>query len=144
MVTGGVWVMYFQHYIRVISFVKKGRDYSEEYQRHSDRGSTPKKSSSKRSSSKRRMTLCHWCQRGRDSHIDVIDDYLCGDIVTLIYDYWFRSCLVYMLTSSDWCWHQCWYCHQCQRWRLLDHVVIDANGLIDWCQRIDWLMIDVI
>ena len=28
--------------------------------------------------------------------------------------------------------------------KLLDHVVIDANGLIDWCQRIDLLMIDVI
>ena len=46
---------------------------------------------------------------------------------------------------NDWCWHQCWYCHQCQRGRLLDHVVIDAKGLISkeqclvivyWCS--DW------
>jgi hypothetical protein len=28
MVTGGVCLMYFQHYIRVISLVQKGRDYS--------------------------------------------------------------------------------------------------------------------
>jgi hypothetical protein len=41
MVTGGVCSMYFQHYIRVISLVQKGRDYSEEDQRHSDRGSKP-------------------------------------------------------------------------------------------------------
>jgi hypothetical protein len=45
MVTGGVCSMYFQHYIRVISLVQKGRDYSEEDQRHSDRGSSPKESS---------------------------------------------------------------------------------------------------
>jgi hypothetical protein len=37
--------MYLQHYIRVISLVQKGRDYSEEDQRHSDRGSNPKESS---------------------------------------------------------------------------------------------------
>jgi hypothetical protein len=67
--------MCFQHYIRVISLAQKGRDYSEEYQRNSDRESSPKKSSSKRSSPKRRMALFHSCQRGRDSHIDVIDDY---------------------------------------------------------------------
>ena len=41
MVTGGVCSMYFQHYIRVISLVQKGRDYLEEDQRHSDRGSSP-------------------------------------------------------------------------------------------------------
>jgi hypothetical protein len=28
MVTGGVCSMYFQHYIRLISIVQKGRDYS--------------------------------------------------------------------------------------------------------------------
>jgi hypothetical protein len=39
--------MYLQHYIRVISLVQKGRDYSEEDQRHLDRGSSPKESSSK-------------------------------------------------------------------------------------------------
>jgi hypothetical protein len=49
MVTGGVCSMYFQHYIRVISLVQKGRDYLEEDQRHSDRGSIPK----------RRMALFH-------------------------------------------------------------------------------------
>jgi hypothetical protein len=37
----GVCSMYLQHYIRVISLVQKGRDYSEEVQRHSDRGSNP-------------------------------------------------------------------------------------------------------
>jgi hypothetical protein len=47
------------HYIRVISLVQKGRDYSEEVQRHSDRGSSPKESSSKGSSPKMRMALCH-------------------------------------------------------------------------------------
>jgi hypothetical protein len=47
MVTGGVCSMYLQHYIRVISLVQKGRDYSEEDQRHSDRGSIPKESSSR-------------------------------------------------------------------------------------------------
>jgi hypothetical protein len=59
MVTGGVCSMYFQHYIRVISLFQKGRDYSEEDQRHSDRGSSSKESSSKGSSPKRRMALCH-------------------------------------------------------------------------------------
>jgi hypothetical protein len=37
-ILGGVCLMYLQHYIRVISLVQKGRDYSEEVQRHSDRG----------------------------------------------------------------------------------------------------------
>jgi hypothetical protein len=59
MVTGGVCSMYFQHYIRVISLVQKGRDYSEEYQRHSDRGSSPKESSSRGSNPKRKMALFH-------------------------------------------------------------------------------------
>ena len=133
MITEGVWAMYFQYYIRMISPVQKGRDYSKEDQRHLDRGRSPK----------RRMTLFHWCQRGRDSHIDVIDDYWLGEIVTFgsdsHIDYWCRACLIYMLTSiiCNWCWHQC------QRGRLLDHVVIDANGLIDWCHWLmssDWLM----
>jgi hypothetical protein len=75
MVSGGAWLIWFQCYIRVISLVQKGRDYSEEDQRNSDRGSSPKESSSKGSSPKRRMALCHWCQRGRDNHIDVIDVY---------------------------------------------------------------------
>jgi hypothetical protein len=34
--------MYFQHYIIVISLVQKGRDYSEEYQRHSEKGASPR------------------------------------------------------------------------------------------------------
>jgi hypothetical protein len=59
MVIGGVCSMYIQHYIRVISLVQKGRDYSEEDQRHSDRGSSPKESSNKGSSPKMRMALCH-------------------------------------------------------------------------------------
>jgi hypothetical protein len=59
MVTRGVCLMYLQHYIRVISLVQKGRDYSEEDQRHSDRGSILKESSSKGSSPKMRMALCH-------------------------------------------------------------------------------------
>jgi hypothetical protein len=46
-VTGGVCSMYIQHYIRVISLVQKGRYYSEEDQRHSDKGSNPKGSSPK-------------------------------------------------------------------------------------------------
>jgi hypothetical protein len=50
MVIGGVCLMYLQHYIRVISLVKKGRDYLEEDQRNSDRGSRPKESSSRGSS----------------------------------------------------------------------------------------------
>jgi hypothetical protein len=41
MVTGGVCSMYFQHYIRVISLVQKGRDYSEEGTHIG--GSAPKK-----------------------------------------------------------------------------------------------------
>ena len=63
MVRGGAWEIYLQHYIRVISLVQKGRDYSEEYQRHSGRGSRPKE----------RTTLFHLFQMGRDSHIDVIE-----------------------------------------------------------------------
>jgi hypothetical protein len=59
MVTGGVCSIYLQHYFIVISLVQKGRDYSEEDQRHSDRGSIPKESSSKGSNPKRRMALCH-------------------------------------------------------------------------------------
>jgi hypothetical protein len=59
----------------VISLVQKGRDYSEEDQRHLDRGSIPKESSIRAINPKRRMALFHLCQRGRDSHIDVIDDY---------------------------------------------------------------------
>jgi hypothetical protein len=41
MVTGGVCLMYLQHYIRVISLVQKGRDYLEEDQRHSKQGEHP-------------------------------------------------------------------------------------------------------
>jgi hypothetical protein len=59
MATGGVCSMYLQHYIRVISLVQKGRDYSEEAQRHSDRGSSPKEISSKGSNPKMRMALFH-------------------------------------------------------------------------------------
>jgi hypothetical protein len=59
MVIGGVCSMYLQHYFRVISLFQKGRDYSEEYQRNSDRGSSPKESSSKGSSPKMRMALFH-------------------------------------------------------------------------------------
>jgi hypothetical protein len=59
MVTWGVCSMYLKHYIKVISLVQKGRDHSEEEQRHSDRGSDPKESSSKGSSPKMRMALCH-------------------------------------------------------------------------------------
>jgi hypothetical protein len=59
MVTGGVCSMYFQHYIRVISLVQKGRDYSEEYQRYSDRGRSPNESSSRGSNHKRKMALFH-------------------------------------------------------------------------------------
>jgi hypothetical protein len=93
------------------------------------------------------MALCHWCQRGRDNHIDVIDVYWWERLMWRDnhIDYWCRTWCIYMLTSiiGNWCWHQCWYCHQCQRGRLLDHVVIDANGLIDWCHWLmssDWLM----
>jgi hypothetical protein len=59
MVTWGVCSIYLHHYIRVISLVQEGRDYLEEYQRHSDRGSSPKESSSRGASPKRRMALCH-------------------------------------------------------------------------------------
>jgi hypothetical protein len=59
MVTGGVCSMYIYHYIRVISLVQKGRYYSEEDQRHSDRGRSPKESSSKGRNPKMRMALCH-------------------------------------------------------------------------------------
>jgi hypothetical protein len=52
MVKGGLCSMYLQHYIRVISLVKKGRDYSEEDKRHSDKGSSPKEYSRKGSSPK--------------------------------------------------------------------------------------------
>jgi hypothetical protein len=58
-ISGGVCSMYLQHYFRVISLLQKGRDYSEEDQRHSDRGSRPKESSSKGSNPKMRMDLCH-------------------------------------------------------------------------------------
>jgi hypothetical protein len=59
MVIGGVCSMYLQHYIRVISLVQKGRNYSEEDQRHSDRGSSPKESSSKGRIPNMRMALCN-------------------------------------------------------------------------------------
>jgi hypothetical protein len=59
MVTGGVCSMYIQHYIRVISLVQKGRDYSEEDKRNSDRGRNPKENASRGSNPKRRMSLCH-------------------------------------------------------------------------------------
>jgi hypothetical protein len=58
-ISRGVCSMYLHHYFRVISLVQKGRDYSEEDQRHSDRGSNAKESSSKGSNPKMRMTLCH-------------------------------------------------------------------------------------
>jgi hypothetical protein len=59
MVTRGVCSMYFQHYIRVISLVQKGRDCSKEDKKNSDRGSIPKESSSRGSSPKRKMALFH-------------------------------------------------------------------------------------
>jgi hypothetical protein len=59
MVIGAVCLMYLQHYFRVISLVPKGRDYSKEYQRHSNRRRSPKESSSKGSSPKMIMALCH-------------------------------------------------------------------------------------
>jgi hypothetical protein len=59
MVTGGVCLMYLQHYIKVIYLVQKGRYYSEEDQRHLDRGSIPKEISIRGSIPKRRMALCH-------------------------------------------------------------------------------------
>ena len=80
MVPGGAWVTWFQHYIRVISLVQKGRYYLEEDQRHSDRGSSPK----------RRMSLCHWCPRGRNKHwcdwCLLMGRDWCGEIVTLTID----------------------------------------------------------
>ena len=66
-------------------------------QQQQDRGSSPK----------RRMALCHWCQRGRDNHIDVIDVYWWERLIwrDIHIDYWCRACLVYMLTSifCNWC-----------------------------------------
>jgi hypothetical protein len=59
MVTGGVCSMYLQNYFRVISLVQNGRDYSEEDQMNSDRGSSPRESSSKGSNPRMRMALCH-------------------------------------------------------------------------------------
>ena len=135
MVTRGVCLMYLQNYFRVISLFQKRINYSKEEQQNLDRGRNPKESSSKGSIPKMRMALFHWCQRVWVNHIYVIDVYWWGEIVTLTID------VEYALST---CWHQCWYCHQFQRGRLLDHVVIDANGLIDWFQRIDWFMIDVI
>jgi hypothetical protein len=58
-ISGGVCSMYLQHYIKVVSLVKKGRYYSEEDPRNSDRERNPKESSSKGSSPKMRMALCH-------------------------------------------------------------------------------------
>jgi hypothetical protein len=62
--------MYLKHYIRMISLVQKGRDYSEEDQRDSDRGSNPKEISSRESIPKER----------RPCAIDVKG----GEIVTLM------------------------------------------------------------
>jgi hypothetical protein len=59
MVTGGVCSMYIQHYIRVISLAQKGRDYSKEDQRNSNKRSIPKENSSKGRSPRRRMNLFH-------------------------------------------------------------------------------------
>jgi hypothetical protein len=59
MVIGGVCSMYFQHYIRVISLIQKGRDYLEEDQRYSHRESNPKEISSRGSSRKRKMACVH-------------------------------------------------------------------------------------
>jgi hypothetical protein len=59
MVTGGVCSMFLQHYFKVIFLVENGRDYSEEDKRLSDRGSSPKESSSKGRKSKMRMALFH-------------------------------------------------------------------------------------
>jgi hypothetical protein len=42
LVTRGESEIYLQHYMKVISLVQKGREYLEEDQRHSDRGSNPK------------------------------------------------------------------------------------------------------
>jgi hypothetical protein len=59
MVNGGVCLMYIQCYFRVISLVQKGRYYSEEDQRNSNRGRSPKESSSKGSNPRMRMALFH-------------------------------------------------------------------------------------
>jgi hypothetical protein len=59
MVIGGVCSMYIQHYLRLISLFQKRRDYSEEYQRHSNRESSPNESSSKGRSPEMRMALFH-------------------------------------------------------------------------------------
>jgi len=162
-VSGGAWLIWFQCYIRVISLVQKGRDYSEEDQRNLDRGSSPK----------RRMALCHLCQRGRDNHIDVIDVYWWERLIwrDSHIDYWCRACLVYMLTSiiCNWCLvigidinvsiainakgGDCWImlslmpmvCHWCQWFDYLGDCWIICHwckwfGLIDvigWCQVID-------
>jgi hypothetical protein len=67
-------LIYLQHFIRVIYLVQKGRDY----QRHSYKGSIPKE----------RTTLFHLCQRGKESHIDVIE--MTIDV---------EQCLVYMFPS---------------------------------------------
>jgi hypothetical protein len=59
MVTGGALAIYLHHYNKVISPVQKGRDYSEENQRHSRKGSNPKESSGRGHSPKERTTLFH-------------------------------------------------------------------------------------
>jgi hypothetical protein len=59
MVIGGVCSIYLQRYFRVIYLVQNGRDYSEEDQRHSDKGSSPRESSRNGSSPKMRMALYH-------------------------------------------------------------------------------------
>jgi hypothetical protein len=51
--------MHIQHYIKVIPLVQKGRDYSKEYQRHSDRGSNPKENANRGRNPKRRMAFFH-------------------------------------------------------------------------------------
>jgi hypothetical protein len=58
-VTGGVCSMYLHHYIRVISLVQNGRDYSKDVKRNLDRGRSHRESSSKGSSPKMKMALCH-------------------------------------------------------------------------------------
>jgi hypothetical protein len=52
-------VIYIQHYIRLISLVQKGRDYSEEDKRHSGKGSSPKENLGRESSPKERTTPFH-------------------------------------------------------------------------------------
>jgi hypothetical protein len=58
-ISGGVCSMYLQHYIGVISLVQNGRDYLEEDQRHSDKGSIPKEISRNESGPKMKMALFH-------------------------------------------------------------------------------------